>query len=32
MLGKIKAEWDILKKVVIHRPGMEMFFWSSGTL
>ncbi|NGX56308.1 MAG: Arginine deiminase [Candidatus Anoxychlamydiales bacterium] len=26
MLGKIKAEWDPLKKVVIHRPGMEMFF------
>lgn len=26
MLGKIKAEWDPLKKVVIHRPGIEMFF------
>jgi len=26
MLGKIKAEWDVLKKIVIHRPGMEMFF------
>jgi len=26
MMGKIKAEWDPLKKVVIHRPGMEMFF------
>jgi arginine deiminase len=26
MIGKIKAEWDPLKKVVIHRPGMEMFF------
>jgi arginine deiminase len=26
MLGKIKAEWDHLRKVVIHRPGMEMFF------
>jgi arginine deiminase len=25
-LGKIKAEWDPLKKVVIHRPGIEMFF------
>jgi arginine deiminase len=24
MDGKIKAEWDKLKKVVIHRPGMEM--------
>jgi len=26
MLGKIRAEWDPLKKVVIHRPGVEMFF------
>ncbi len=26
MLGKIRAEWDPLKKVVIHRPGIEMFF------
>ena len=26
MDGKIKAEWDPLKKIVIHRPGMEMFF------
>ncbi|MBN2479054.1 MAG: hypothetical protein JXA94_02380 [Parachlamydiales bacterium] len=26
MLGKIRAEWDPLKKLVIHRPGMEMFF------
>ena len=25
MLGKIKAEWDPLKKIVIHRPGIEMF-------
>ena len=26
MEGKIKAEWQTLKKVVIHRPGIEMFF------
>ena len=26
MDGKIRAEWNSLKKVVIHRPGMEMFF------
>ncbi|HRW58446.1 MAG TPA: arginine deiminase family protein [Chlamydiales bacterium] len=26
MDGKIKAEWQPLKKVVIHRPGIEMFF------
>ncbi len=26
MDGKIKAEWDPIKKIVIHRPGMEMFF------
>ena len=26
MIGKIKAEWDHLKKIVVHRPGMEMFF------
>jgi len=26
MEGKIRAEWDPLNKVVIHRPGMEMFF------
>ena len=26
MLGKIKAEWNSLKKVVVHRPGIEMFF------
>ncbi|MFH1830422.1 MAG: arginine deiminase family protein [Pseudomonadota bacterium] len=25
MEGKIRAEWDPLKKVVIHRPGIEMF-------
>lgn len=25
MDGKIRAEWDPLKKVVIHRPGIEMF-------
>jgi len=23
--GKIRAEWDPLKKIVIHRPGFEMF-------
>lgn len=26
MDGIIKAEWDTLKKVVVHKPGMEMFF------
>jgi arginine deiminase len=26
MDGKIKAEWEPLKKVFIHRPGIEMFF------
>ncbi len=25
-MSKIRAEWEPLKKVVIHRPGMEMFF------
>lgn len=25
MNGKIRAEWDPLKKVVIHKPGIEMF-------
>lgn len=25
MDGKIRAEWDPLKKLVIHRPGIEMF-------
>lgn len=25
MDGIIKAEWDVLKKVVIHRPGIEMY-------
>ncbi|MEI6243013.1 MAG: arginine deiminase family protein, partial [Chlamydiota bacterium] len=24
--GKIRAEWEPLKKVIIHRPGIEMFF------
>jgi arginine deiminase len=24
--GKIKAEWGRLRKVVVHKPGMEMFF------
>ena len=26
MDGVIKAEWDTLKKIVVHKPGMEMFF------
>jgi arginine deiminase len=26
MTIKIKAEWDRLKKVAVHTPGMEMFF------
>lgn len=26
MDGKVYAEWDPLKKVFIHRPGIEMFF------
>ena len=26
MCAKIKAEWDRLRKVVVHTPGMEMFF------
>ncbi len=26
MEGRIKAEWDRLRKVVVHRPGIEMFF------
>jgi arginine deiminase len=26
MIGKIRAEWERLTKVVIHRPGIEMFF------
>jgi arginine deiminase len=25
-MSKIRAEWEPLKKVVIHRPGLEMFF------
>jgi arginine deiminase len=25
MIGKIRAEWDPLKKVVVHKPGVEMF-------
>ena len=25
MDGIIKSEWDPLRKVVIHRPGIEMF-------
>ena len=26
MEAKVRAEWDQLRKVVIHRPGIEMFF------
>jgi arginine deiminase len=26
MTAKIKAEWDHLKKVAVHTPGIEMFF------
>lgn len=26
MLGSVKAEWDRLRTVVVHRPGIEMFF------
>jgi arginine deiminase len=26
LLGRVKAEWDQLRKVAIHRPGIEMFF------
>jgi arginine deiminase len=26
MDGKIRAEWEPLNKVVVHRPGIEMFF------
>lgn len=26
MFGKIRAEWDELKKVIIHQPGIEMYF------
>ncbi len=26
MKAKIRAEWDTLRSVAIHRPGMEMFF------
>jgi len=25
-MGRIRAEWDPLRKVVVHRPGIEMFF------
>ena len=25
MKGIIKAEWDPLKKVIVHKPGYEMF-------
>lgn len=24
--AKVRAEWDPLRKVAIHRPGIEMFF------
>lgn len=26
MAAKVKAEWDRLKKVAVHTPGMEMYF------
>lgn len=26
VIGKIRAEWEPLRQVVIHRPGIEMFF------
>ena len=26
MVAKINAEWDHLKKVAVHTPGMEMYF------
>jgi arginine deiminase len=26
MEGRIRAEWNRLKKVVVHKPGIEMFF------
>ncbi|MDD2473797.1 MAG: arginine deiminase family protein, partial [Methanoculleus sp.] len=26
MAAGVRAEWDTLRKVVIHRPGIEMFF------
>src|SRR5271167_1526128 len=26
MESTVRAEWDALKEVVIHRPGIEMFF------
>ena len=26
VIGKIRAEWDHLKEVAVHKPGMEMFF------
>ncbi|MCL4375783.1 arginine deiminase family protein [Candidatus Marsarchaeota archaeon] len=26
MEGRIRAEWDTLKKVIVHKPGIEMFF------
>ena len=26
MESKVKAEWDTLRDVVVHRPGIEMFF------
>ncbi len=26
VVGKIRAEWDRLREVAVHKPGMEMFF------
>lgn len=26
MVAKVNAEWDRLKKVAVHPPGMEMYF------
>ena len=26
MEGRIEAEWDKLRKVIVHKPGIEMFF------
>ncbi|MDN7024720.1 amidinotransferase [Methanoculleus sp. FWC-SCC1] len=26
MLGRVRAEWERARTVVVHRPGMEMFF------
>ena len=26
MEGRIRAEWDRLRKVIVHKPDIEMFF------